>query len=98
MDLIFYVLAGLVVIGIVLCDAVKRDPTPPDCDHLTSNDERCKALKQRQDAARARMKALGIRSLLDGRKAWANVNPMGHTEPAPAQQDARVLTMRRRAG
>jgi hypothetical protein len=85
-----YVLIGLVVVVAILVsrDALNREPTSPDRDSFTSNDERCQALRIRQAEARARMKKLGHQSLLDGKPAWQRINPM-HTPESPN----RVVTL-----
>jgi hypothetical protein len=66
-------------------------PTPPDCDSLTSNDDRCKALRIRQEKAAQFMRKNGIKSLLAGRAAWRRINPMHTPEPV-----SRVVQMKRR--
>ncbi len=58
---------------------------------MRHDDERCVALRLRQEAARQRMAKLGIKTLHEGHKGWATVNPMKAPE-APAT----VIPMRRR--
>lgn len=84
---------GIVAFLVLLYDAIVRpdDRTPPDCDSLTSNDAKCEAVRLKQAAARARMKKLGIRSLLDGRPAWQRINPMHSPQP-----ESKVIRMKRR--
>jgi hypothetical protein len=57
---------------------------------FTTSDPRCLATLAKLARARDRMKRLGIKSLLDGRRAWTKINPM-HDEPP-----AKVIEMRRR--
>lgn len=95
-DIPVYVILGIVAIILVLRDVANPNPTPPDVDRM-SDSERAAALRVKQEAARARMKQLGIKSLFDGRPAWQRINPMGRAEVPLQQQDARVLTMKRRA-
>lgn len=95
--LVFCIIGGIVVFVIVLRDAIGRgdEPTPPDLDRLT-DEKRLAVLRERQEAARDRMKALGIKSLFDGRPTWQRINPMGRDEIPLHQQDARVYSMKKR--
>lgn len=58
---------------------------------FTSSDPRCLATLQKLANARAKMKKLGIRTLLNGHKGWATVKPMAEPQP-----EAKVISMRRR--
>ncbi len=58
---------------------------------FTSSDPRCLAVRMKLARARDRMKKLGIKTLLEGHKGWATVNPMKTPEPA-----ATVIPMRKR--
>lgn len=88
-DLVPY-LAGLaIVVVLVAKDAIDR-PSPSDVDSLTSNDERCKALRLRQERARQRMERLGIKTLLKGRPGWRTVNPMSEPRPPRANKVVRI--------
>ncbi len=58
---------------------------------MKHDDERCVALRIRQEAARQRMAKLGIKTLLEGHKGWQTVRPMAAPE-APAT----VIPMRKR--
>lgn len=91
MDTFLYILLGALVVLAVIHDIRHPDPTPPDAESLTSADERCQALRIKQERARQWMRKHGIKSLLDGRKGWATLNPMAAAEPP-----AKVVQLKRR--
>ncbi len=78
---------------IVIVDYLRDEnkPTTGDPADLTTSDPRCLRLRQRQEAARQRMKREGIKSLLDGKRAWQTIKPMSDPEPS-----AQVIQMGKR--
>lgn len=60
-------------------------------DEFTSSDPRCLATLEKLAKARARMRKLGIPTLLTGHKGWQKVNPMAE-RPEPAT----VIPMRKK--
>lgn len=88
LGLLLLILAGIAVICVVIQDAHSR---PLDAHRsFTAEDPACKAVAKEQEKARERMKALGHRSLLDGRRAWQTIKTMDTEAPA------KVLPMRRK--
>jgi hypothetical protein len=91
-----------VVVSIVLICA-GDEPAPPDGDRVPKkpwkpNDERRRRLELLQAEAIEKMKALNIKSLLEGRPAWRKVNPMGKEagELDLLVEEDNVVQMRRR--
>ena len=77
--LLMFALVAIIIVVDYIRDGNKPSPGDASC---TSEDERCKALRIRQERARQRMKQLGHKSLLEGRKAWATIKPMSDPEPS----------------
>lgn len=71
-------------------DMIRADSWAPE-DEFTSKDARCRVVAEKLDKARARMKRDGIKTLLEGRKAWQTIKPMHDEEPP-----ARVVPFNRR--
>ena len=88
-DLIFLLatVGGACGLHVWLNRARDEDKTPV----LTSDDEKCQTVRLRQAAAAQRMEKLGIKTLYEGHRGWARVNPM-----AAAPEASRVVPMRKK--
>jgi hypothetical protein len=85
-------LAALLVLGLIgACALIASEDRErePDLDSC-SDAERKERLEKRQQAAAARMKREGIKSLLDGRPAWQRIVVMSE-----APKPAKVIPMRK---
>lgn len=73
MDWLLYVLIGALVICVVIVDVLDPYPTKPDADHTYKprND-----ISGRRAEAIRKMREHNIKTLLEGHRGWARVNPM----------------------
>lgn len=93
-DVVFVAIVCVVAFVSWILNWISDEPSPPDRDHDGDKRRREAALQAKREAAIDRMKKLGIKSLLDGRKAWATIRPMHAEEEAPKAHKI-VVPMRR---
>lgn len=86
----FFVAGGVVVICLVVCDAIARKQHRDrfrEIQRAEKDEARREKLALSSAKATAKMDRHGIRSLLNGHKGWATVNPMSApVEPAKVVQ------------